>query len=114
MSEITIDVPVTLHINVTSKGGSDVEFFYEEVPEENCIDISINDYLSNPEEVEMIQILSAKGYYVPEQVAELPMEGALSSASIIGQHLSKLNKLELRAMIVAALDELAKEEPIPF
>ena len=114
MAEIALDVPTELNIYITSRDGSDIEFSFEESPSPNVINISINDYLSCPEEVDMIHELSAKGYYTPEQVAELPMEGARSSASIIGQHLSKLNKRELRAMIIAAIDVLAVDEEIPF
>ena len=114
MSEITLEVPVLLDVVITDKCGSDVEFTFEESARPYDVNISINDYLSNPEEIEMIQELAAKGYYTPEQVAELPMEGALSPACIIGQHLSKLNKRELRAMIVAAIDVLAEDEEIPF
>ena len=114
MSEINLDVPVLLDVVITSKCGSDIEFTFEESSRPYDVNISINDYLSNPEEVEMLHELSARGYYTPRHVAELPMQGVMSSASIIGQHLNKLSKRELRAMIVAAIDVLAVDEELPF
>ena len=113
MSEITIDIPVTLHVSVTSKDGNDIEFFYEEVPEEDCINISINDYLSSPEEVEMIHELSAKGYYTPEQVSELSTREIKPLERIRGQ-LHTLSQTELKTLVNWTVDELINQNQIPF
>ena len=113
MSEIILDVPVLLDIAITAKCGSDVEFTFEESPDSSTINISINDYLFCNEEEEMIQILSAKGYYIPEHVSELSTREIKPLHTMVGQ-LHTLSQEELRTLVIAAIDELAKEEPIPF
>ena len=112
MTELYVELPMVMNVNVTSRCGSDIEFTQEESSDPFDINITINDYLSTPEEIEMIHELSAKGYYTPQQVSELDMRGT-SKEYLVGKYLTTLSKKDLATLITAAAELLA-DENLPF